>query len=310
MPVRLMPRPAPLEMLTIRPQRLPLHARRHGLRAEERAGEVDVEDRLPVGLADLLERPADLAAHAAGIVDQDVDRLPAAASTTASTAARSLTSSGAAWQVPAPRSRRSRRAHRRRGRRPRRVAPRVGEGLGDRPAEAMRRAGDEDGPAGEAVTSCCMRALRQRARASARPMAAAARSISWISSTRRASERRREPVPAARSRQNRDELGIDLGAPLAHGEIAPDAAECDLAERRLMRDHVVEGLLDRRRRRRRARRPPDRSRRTPPGRCRCAARDGADLARRARSAPGDSAGSASTSAMQSLVSAVANSSAP
>ena len=78
MPVRLTPRPAPLEMLTIRPQPRPLHAGRDGLRAEEGAGEVDVEDGLPVGLRDLLERPADLAAHAAGIVDQDVDRPPSA----------------------------------------------------------------------------------------------------------------------------------------------------------------------------------------------------------------------------------------
>ena len=57
-----------------------LHARRHGLRAVERAGHVDVEDRLPIPGRHLLERPTDLAEHAAGVVHQDVDparaRLP------------------------------------------------------------------------------------------------------------------------------------------------------------------------------------------------------------------------------------------
>src|SRR5262249_43289945 len=48
------------------------HAGRNGLRAIEGAGHVDVEDRLPLLRRDLLERPAPLAEHAAGIVDQDV----------------------------------------------------------------------------------------------------------------------------------------------------------------------------------------------------------------------------------------------
>ena len=50
-----------------------LHAGRHRLREVERAGDVDVEDRLPVRRRDLLERPADLSEHAAGVVHQNVD---------------------------------------------------------------------------------------------------------------------------------------------------------------------------------------------------------------------------------------------
>ena len=74
MPVRLMPSPAPLEMLTMRPNVLLLHAGRHRLGAIEGAGHVDIEDVLPRGRRDFLDRPADLAAHAAGIVHQDIDR--------------------------------------------------------------------------------------------------------------------------------------------------------------------------------------------------------------------------------------------
>ena len=73
MPVRLMPRPAPDEMLTMRPQPACFHAGRHRLRHQERAGEVDVEDGLPLAAADLLDRTPDLSEHAAGVVDQDVD---------------------------------------------------------------------------------------------------------------------------------------------------------------------------------------------------------------------------------------------
>ena len=73
MPVRLMPSPAPLEMLMIRPPRCCLHPRRHRLRAVEGAGDVDVEDRLPFVGRNLLERPSHLAEHAAGVVHEDVD---------------------------------------------------------------------------------------------------------------------------------------------------------------------------------------------------------------------------------------------
>src|SRR5205085_948508 len=50
-----------------------LHSRRNRLGAVERAGDVDVEDALPVARRDLLERAADLAEHSAGVVDEDVD---------------------------------------------------------------------------------------------------------------------------------------------------------------------------------------------------------------------------------------------
>ena len=50
-----------------------LHPRRDGLRAVERAGDVDVEDVLPLVRRDLLERAADLAEHAAGVVHENVD---------------------------------------------------------------------------------------------------------------------------------------------------------------------------------------------------------------------------------------------
>src|SRR5262249_35809904 len=39
----------------------------------ERAVDIGLEDRVPVRLPDLFDRPADLSAHAAGGVDQDVD---------------------------------------------------------------------------------------------------------------------------------------------------------------------------------------------------------------------------------------------
>ncbi len=73
MPVRLTPRPAPLEMLTMRPEPRRLHGRHDGLRHDEGAGDVDVEDDLPLLRRHVFHRPADLAADAAGIVDQDVD---------------------------------------------------------------------------------------------------------------------------------------------------------------------------------------------------------------------------------------------
>ena len=50
-----------------------LHAGRNRLRHEECAGQIDVEDGLPILLRDLFKRAAELAAHAAGIVDQNVD---------------------------------------------------------------------------------------------------------------------------------------------------------------------------------------------------------------------------------------------
>src|SRR5205085_8605755 len=39
----------------------------------KRARDVDVEDPLPLGGSNILERPADLSEDAAGIVDEDVD---------------------------------------------------------------------------------------------------------------------------------------------------------------------------------------------------------------------------------------------
>ena len=51
----------------------PLHAGRYRLTAVEGSGHIDVEYALPVDGGYLLDRPANLTAHAAGIVDQDVD---------------------------------------------------------------------------------------------------------------------------------------------------------------------------------------------------------------------------------------------
>src|SRR5262249_11878138 len=50
-----------------------LHAGRHCLAAVEGARDIDVEDRLPIGGADLLPGPARLGEHAACGVDQYVD---------------------------------------------------------------------------------------------------------------------------------------------------------------------------------------------------------------------------------------------
>src|SRR5262249_24570928 len=52
---------------------LALHRRRHRLGAIEGAGGVHVEDGVPVGRGNLLERPPDLAQNTAGVVDEDVD---------------------------------------------------------------------------------------------------------------------------------------------------------------------------------------------------------------------------------------------
>jgi hypothetical protein len=43
-------------------------------RHEERAREINVEDRLPVALRDFFKRAPDLAENAARVVDQDVRR--------------------------------------------------------------------------------------------------------------------------------------------------------------------------------------------------------------------------------------------
>src|SRR5205085_8716054 len=50
-----------------------LHSAYDSARADERARQVRVDDGLPVLVRDLLDRPADLAGHAAGVVDEDVD---------------------------------------------------------------------------------------------------------------------------------------------------------------------------------------------------------------------------------------------
>ncbi len=73
MPVMLTLRPAPDEMLTMRPHRCGLHGGGDRPGAEERRGEVGVDDGAPILDGDLLERVMHLAAHAAGVVDEDVD---------------------------------------------------------------------------------------------------------------------------------------------------------------------------------------------------------------------------------------------
>src|SRR5450631_1154103 len=50
------------------------HAGGHGLRHEEGAGKIDVENRLPIGLRDFLQWSPDLATYAAGVVDENIHR--------------------------------------------------------------------------------------------------------------------------------------------------------------------------------------------------------------------------------------------
>ena len=298
MPVRLTPRPAPLEMLTIRPAALPLHARRHGLRAEEGAGEVDVEDGLPVGLADLLERPADLAAHAAGIVDQDVDRARGGdlATTACDRCAVADVQRCGHGSVPgaAPASRRARRRRRRRPRRWRRASAKA---MRDRAAEAVRGAGDDD-RRGRRSSMFMRRAPPPGAASSSsspaeRPPPAR---VSWISSTSRASRRRTRDRARARDRHDRDELGVDLGPRLRTAR-SRQMPLCDLAERRLKatmssKDRSI-AAADAPGAKACGSKPLKASSLTP-----SAAATRADLARRARRASGESDCSASTSAMR------------
>ena len=50
-----------------------LHPRHHRARTQKGAGQVRVDDRVPVLVGHLLQRVADLAGHSPGVVDQDVD---------------------------------------------------------------------------------------------------------------------------------------------------------------------------------------------------------------------------------------------
>src|SRR5215469_15257970 len=50
-----------------------LHARDDRTGAQERAGQVRIDDRVPVLVGHLLQRVTDLAGHSPGVVDQDVD---------------------------------------------------------------------------------------------------------------------------------------------------------------------------------------------------------------------------------------------
>ncbi len=155
MPVRLMPSPAPLGDVDDPPAGARASCRAPRPATEERAGHVDVEDRLPVGRRDLLERPADLAEHAAGVVDQDVDlaggaldlgdeRLHRCAVAHVDAARRQASPHSAARfrqpvgeDVAGPDLGAARRERQR-----------------DGAAEAVRRAGDDDGAAVEVDDSC------------------------------------------------------------------------------------------------------------------------------------------------------------
>ena len=87
------------------------------------------------------------------------------------------------------------------------------------------------------------------------------RSISWISSTSRAVSG--VGTPASRAERHDDaELRIDLGGPLADGEVAPDAA-VRLGRLPVVRDELVERSLGGAGAARRADTRRDRSRRTP-----------------------------------------------
>ncbi len=72
MPVRLIPRPAPLEILNAAVAR-GLHCGRDGLAAIKRPVEIHREDGVPVGIGDVLKRMADLAHDSTGVVDENVD---------------------------------------------------------------------------------------------------------------------------------------------------------------------------------------------------------------------------------------------
>ena len=77
MPVRLTPKPAPLEMMRILPCARLLHARRNGLRADESPLEIHVKDGLPLIQGDGFQWLPRLSDGAAGAVDENVH--PAAA---------------------------------------------------------------------------------------------------------------------------------------------------------------------------------------------------------------------------------------
>ena len=72
MPVRLVARPARLEMVTMRPVAFCLHPGRDSLDEQERALEVGIDDGVEIVRAHLFQRPRPLAAHAARDIDKDI----------------------------------------------------------------------------------------------------------------------------------------------------------------------------------------------------------------------------------------------
>ncbi len=72
MPVRLVARPARLEMVTMRPVPFVFIAGRDRLDEQERALEVGIDDGVEILRAHLFQRPGPLAAHAARDIDQDI----------------------------------------------------------------------------------------------------------------------------------------------------------------------------------------------------------------------------------------------
>ena len=72
MPVRLVARPARLEMVTMRPVPFVFMPGRDGLDEQERALEVGIDDGVEIVRAHLFQRRAALAAYAARDIDKDI----------------------------------------------------------------------------------------------------------------------------------------------------------------------------------------------------------------------------------------------
>ena len=72
MPVKLMPRPAPLEMLTIRPNSCAFIDGATACEKKKRGPRIDLNDAIPLFFCNLFQWPAHLTLHATGVIDQDM----------------------------------------------------------------------------------------------------------------------------------------------------------------------------------------------------------------------------------------------
>ena len=280
----------------------------------EGAGHIDVEDGLPFRRRDLLQRPADLAEHAAGIVDQDID-WPASRSASATKASHLLGGRrhrrGRAAQVCAAQRAASPPAHRPVMSQAQTRAPRVARRPGRSRGRSLGRAGDDrpsavEADVHEAAATGSVSAKRVQHCASASGRLPSSIVVDQREQPR--GQRRADAVLAPRL-DDRAELGIALGLAACARR---DRARCRYGSwpsggcrrpGRRRSDRPAAG--DAPARRRAGSKPSKASSLTP------SASATAATSRRQRDE--DRAGSAAMakqSAMESSVSAVANSSAP